>query len=258
MLTDELIDPMARRASIETKVHEDHLDYSFSHPEFEHTVWGAVSNDSSQSEAALRRAVTTSIVKKYLSSFASDMYNARGLNSPLGSTVNFRGQLLKTIKAGLKEPDVAFQLRLPVLENVSPGTLLKVRSDEKPHFEKFRQSLRLAIKERLNNASTDKAIEIADEIRNDIINPALNDIELRLNAAKRVVAKKAGLSLSVGALTTIYGLLTANPFLVAAGATPAVGYTIAAGQKFIEEKRDIALSDMYFLWQAQEHSKNHK
>ena len=38
----------------------------------------------------------------------------------------------------------------------------------------------------------------------------------------------------------------------------AVGYTIAAGQKFMEEKRDIALSDMYFLWQAQEHSKNHK
>jgi len=38
----------------------------------------------------------------------------------------------------------------------------------------------------------------------------------------------------------------------------AVGYTIAAGQKFMEEKRDIALSDMYFLWQAQEYSKNHK
>ncbi len=176
----------------------------------------------------------------------------------MGSTVYFHGQLLKTIKAGLKEADVAFQLKLPILEDVSPEVLLKVRSDEKPHFEKFRQSLRLAIKQRLDNVSSDKATEIADEIRKDIIDPALNDIELRLKSAKEVVTKKAGLSLTLGALTTTFGLLTANPFLVAAGATPAVGYTIAAGQKFIEEKRDIALSDMYFLWQAQEHSKNHK
>lgn len=197
-------------------------------------------------------------MKKYLSSFASDVYTARGLDSPLGSTVYFHGQLLKTIKAGLKEADVAFQLKLPILEDVSPEVLLKVRSDEKPHFEKFRQSLRLAIKQRLDNVSSDKATEIADEIRKDIIDPALNDIELRLKSAKEVVTKKAGLSLTLGALTTTFGLLTANPFLVAAGATPAVGYTIAAGQKFIEEKRDIALSDMYFLWQAQEHSKNHK
>jgi hypothetical protein len=197
-------------------------------------------------------------MKKYLSSFASDIYTARGLDSPLGSTVYFHGQLLKTIKAGLKEADVAFQLKLPILEDVSPEVLLKVRSDEKPHFEKFRQSLRLAIKQRLDNVSSDKATEIADEIRKDIIDPALNDIELRLKSAKEVVTKKAGLSLTLGALTTTFGLLTANPFLVAAGATPAVGYTIAAGQKFIEEKRDIALSDMYFLWQAQEHSKNHK
>ena len=78
-----------------------------------------------------------------------------------------------------------------------------------------------------------------------------------MKAAKEVAAKKAGLSLTIGALTTIYGLLTANPFLVAAGAAPGVGYTISAGQKFLEETRDIALSDMYFLWQAQEHSKKH-
>lgn len=257
MLADELVGDLASKAEIAAKPHKDHLDYTFNHPEFEHTVWGAVDKSAAHAEVELQRAVTTSVMKKYLSSLASDIHTAQILDSPLGSTVYFHGQLLKTIKAGLKEADVAFQLKLPVLEDISPGVILKVRNDEKQHFEKFRQSLRLAIKQRLDNASSEKATEIAEEIRRDVINPALNDIELRLKAAKSAVTQKAGLSLALGALTTTCGLLTANPFLVAAGATPAVGYTIAAGQKFIEEKRDIALSDMYFLWQAQGHSKMH-
>jgi len=66
---------------------------------------------------------------------------------------------------------------------------LKVRPDEKLPFEKFRHSLRLAIKQRLDNSSSEKAAEIAEEIRKDVINPALNDIELRLKAAKQTVTK---------------------------------------------------------------------
>jgi hypothetical protein len=258
MLGDELIEKLASRAEISAEVHDDHLDYTFIHPEFEHTVWGAIKKSDARSDIELRHAVTASVIKRYLANLASDIYTAQVLGSPLGSTVHFHGQLLNTFKAGLEEADVAFQLKLPVLEEVSPDVLLKVRYDERPHFEKFRQSLRLAIKQRLENASSEKANEIAEEIRRDVINPALNDIELRLKAAKSAVTKKTGLSLSLGALATTCGLLTANPFLIAAGATPAVGYTIAAGQKFIEENRDITLSDMYFLWQAQEHSKIHK
>jgi hypothetical protein len=256
MLEDTLVENLASRADVSIKPHKDHLDYTFNHPEFEHTVWGAVDRSTAKSDAQLNHAVTVSVMKQYLSSLASDIHTAQVLHSPLGSTVYLHGQLLKVIKAGLKEAEV-FQLKLPVLDGVSPDLLLKVRHDEKPHFEKFRQSLRLAIKERLDNNSSGKAIEIAKEIRRDVINPALNEIELRLAAAKTALTKKAGLSLTLGALTTTCGLLTANPFLVAAGATPAVGYTIAAGQKFVEEKRDIALSEMYFLWQAQEHSKTH-
>jgi hypothetical protein len=257
MLADDLVAQLASKSEIVAEPHEDHFDYSFTHPEFEHTVWGAVDKSSARSDVELRHAVTTSVMKKYLSSLASDIRTAQVLDSPLGSTVSFHGQLLKTIKAGLKEADVAFHLRLPVLENISPAILLKIRYDEKLHFEKFRQSLRLAIRQRLDNVSSEKATEVAEEIRKDVINPALNDIELRLKAAKSAVTKKASLSVALGAFATTCGFLTANPFLIAAGATPAVGYTIAAGQKFIEEKRDIALSDMYFLWQAQGHSKAH-
>lgn len=258
MLADHLIEQLGHRAEISAKPHEDHLDYTFNHPEFEHTVWGGVTKDAANTDVQLRHAVTVSVLKKYLSSLASDIHSARVLNSPLGSTVYLHGQLLKIIKAGFNEADVAFELRLPVLQGVQPDVLLKLRQDERPYFERFRQSLRLAIKARLDHVGTDDATKIADEIRRDLLTPALNDIEFRLKAAKSTLTKKIGVSVTLGALATSCGLLTANPFLVAAGATPAVAYTIAASQKFIEETRDIELSDMYFLWQAQHHSKGTK
>ena len=258
MLADDLVEQLASKAEISAKPHEDHLDYTFNHPEFEHTVWGSVDKNAATTDVQLRHAVTLSVLKKYLSSLASDIHSSRVLNSPLGSTVHLHGQLLKIIKAGLQEAHVAFELKLPVLQGVQPEVLLKLRRDEESYFERFRQSLRLAIKEHLNHSSTANATKIADEIRKDLLNPALNDIELRLKTAKATLTKKVGVSITLGAFATSCGLLTANPFLVAAGATPAVGYTIAAGQKFIEEKRDIALSDMYFLWQAQQHSKGER
>lgn len=255
MLASDLVEQLANKAEISAEPHEDHLDYTFNHPEFEHTVWGGVKKDAAKTDVQLRHAVTVSVLKKYLSSLASDIHSSRVLNSPLGSTIYLHGQLLKIIKAGLDEADVAFELRLPVLQGVQPEVLLKVRQDEQSYFERFRQSLRLAIKERLDRSASGDATKIADEIRRDLLTPALNDIEFRLKTAKTTLTKKIGVSVTLGAVTTACGLLTANPFLVAAGATPAVGYTIAAGQKFIEEKRDISLSDMYFLWQAEQHSR---
>jgi hypothetical protein len=260
ILANGMIDELARDALITTKPHLDHLDYTFIHPEFEHTVWGAIrkSEASAISEMAIRRAVTTSVYKSYLSRLASDIWTAQTLKSSLGSTIHLHGQLLNAFKRGLAEGDVAFNLDLPVLNGVTPEVLLRIRRDEKLHFEKFRQSLRLAIKERLQADSPGKATVIATEVRRDVIDPALNEIERRLAGAKKVLAKKASISISLGALATTCGLLTANPVLVTTGITTAVGGGLNAEYKFIEEERDIKLSDMYFLWQAQKHSEKHK
>lgn len=254
---EKIIKELASKAEIFTEPHNNHLDYTFIHPEFEHTVWGAVKKNASSSESALHYAVAESVFRRYLANLASDVWTAQTLSSPLGATVNFHGQLLNAYKTALDDSDVAFHLNLPILKGLSPKVLLKIRQDEKPHFEKFRQSLRLAIKERLENASSEKVSEIAEEVRKDVINPALSDIELRLKVAKNAMTKKAGLSITLGVLATTYGLLTVNPIVAGVGVTAALGGTLTAGQKFIEEKHDITLSDMYFLWQAMKHS-HHK
>jgi hypothetical protein len=255
---EKIIEELEVKATIKTEAHEDHLHYTFNHPEFKHTVWGVVDGIDTGSGADLRHEVTTAVCKRYVAHLASDIWTANTLKAPLGSAVNLHGQLLKAFEAGVGEADVAFQLNLPILKGIKAEELLKIRRDEKLHFEKFRQCLRTAIGERLENSSNEKAEVIAAEITNDLIKPSLNDIERRLAGAKQVLAKKAGLSITLGGLATTCGLLTANPLLITTGVTTAVGGALNAEYKFIEEQRDITLSDMYFLWQAQKHGTKHK
>lgn len=255
--SEKLIEGLAAKAEVVVEgEHNDYINYVFMHPEIEHYHWGAIKKSEAHSEPALRRAVSTYVLHDFLAHLASDIYTARFLGSPLGSTVYLHGQILNTFNGGVKDGDVAFNLDLPVLKGVSPKVLLKVRKDEQEYFKKFRQSLRLAIKERIENSSDERAEKIAEDIRMDVINPALSDIELRLKAARKAMERKVGLSVILGSLATTCGILTANPLLTGIGVTAATGGSVTAGHKFIEESRDISLSDMYFLWKAQEHVKH--
>jgi hypothetical protein len=65
--------------------------------------------------------------------------------------------------------------------------------------------------------------------------------------------KKASASIGMGALMTTCGLLTANPLLITTG-VGAVATTLPAAHKFIEDRRDVSLSDMYFLWRASQYN----
>jgi hypothetical protein len=106
---------LAQEARIEVKDHNGHIDYALVHPEFEHTVWGAVSADSHD---GVFLAVARAVVSKYLAALASDLYTARTLNCSLGSTIGFHGQLLGDKLAASRNDEVAFRLELPVVEGL--------------------------------------------------------------------------------------------------------------------------------------------
>jgi hypothetical protein len=148
------------------------------------------------------------------------------------------------------EAEIALNLALPVLEGVPAAELIRVRQAEALSFERFRQSLRLAIQDRLTNSQATPA-QLATEIVDDVVNPALYDIQQRLSAAQDVLVRKSAVSIGVGAISTTIGLIAGMPLLLPAG----VAWALLPGQhymKYLEEKRDIELSDMYFLWR-QEH-----
>jgi hypothetical protein len=91
---------------------------------------------------------------------------------------------------------------------------------------------------------------VSAEIVDDVINPSLNDIQQRLGAAQETLIKKSAVSIGVGVISTTVGLITGMPLLFPAG----VAWSLLPGQhymKYIEEKRDIELSDMYFLWRQE-------
>lgn len=206
------------------------------------------------SQAKLRTLLARKVMDNYIFGLVADCLAARSTNLPLGSVLPLHSTLLRSLQGSPTEQEVALHLELPVLKGVDVETLLKVRQDEKDSFDAFRGSLRIAIQERIQSAGDKNAEAIAREIRADVIEPALRDIDRRLKAAKRTLGKKAVTSIGIGALATTCGLLAGQPLIVTTG-VGTCSTIVGAAHKYIEERRDISLSDMYFVWQAQMHTK---
>jgi hypothetical protein len=184
---ESVVPSLASEGIIKTSIHDSHIHYAFSHPEFEHTVWGSVSNDI---EGDLSEAVARSVVRRYLAALVSDLRTARMLNCPLGSSVRFHERLLAENKPIFGADDVAFSLELPIVQGLDLRTLLKLRTDERPAFDRFRRALATAIKEKLSTDGQSDPRRIAKEIRKDVLEPALSEIELRLRATADSLRKK--------------------------------------------------------------------
>jgi hypothetical protein len=255
---NDLIDRFDREADIEVGVHKQTGEigwYKVYHPKFFEEPFGFVHDGPSPPKIPeiTSRWLAERVVRVHVEALLCDLAQTQDMKAPLGTTLSFYKQILHE-EAGLDEASVAFQMDLPILQGVDPEVLLKIRQDEGDHFDAFRNSLRMAIKERLRESDATDPKEIAEEIRHDLIDPALNSIERRLNAARSALLRKGAVSVGVGALATTCGLLTANPLLIGSGFATAMT-TVAHVNKYIEEDRDVSLSDMYFLWRAQKHAK---
>jgi hypothetical protein len=256
----KLIERLADEVEIEAMPCEGHdtpvphnTHYTIIHPLLP-TVFTSYGPRGRASSPSGRLKIAEDVVSLLSAGLVSDIRASRQLDASLGSRFFFDREMLRAAKRKGTEADVAFRLRLPVLDGIEPELLLRVRQDEQDAFESFRTKLRLAAKERLERSEDPDAEKIALELRSDIINPALNDIERRLKAATKLMQHKAGLNIGLGSLITTCGLLAANPVITGAGVAAMVGLNITAANKYLDEQRDIALSDMYFLWRAKQHA----
>jgi hypothetical protein len=196
-----------------------------------------------------KRTIIERTVREHVGHLLSDIDLSQRWQAPLGSTMKFHERLLRDRSPRPTESEVALHLKPPFLQEADLETLIRIREDERAHFEAFRSSIRLAIRERLLASSGSDPQLIAKELEQDLIAPALTQIERKLSAARSVLAKKTGTSVGVGFVAATCGLLTGNPLLVTAGVGAAMT-TLAAVNKYFEEQRDIALSDMYFVWRG--------
>src|SRR5205085_4392428 len=148
-----------------------------------------------------------------------------------------------------------FHIELPVLQGVPIEALIKFRRDEHESFQRFQNSLRLAINERQKLTPSVRADDIAEQIRLDVIEPELINIRDKLRAAERALAKKSAVGIFMGVLATTCGILAGviPPASIAAGVGTMITASISAATKHIEENQQISLSNMYFLWKAVKH-----
>jgi hypothetical protein len=246
------IQDLTRDARVTVNIHDNYIDYTFTHPAFDHDIHGLITGKRDVSDSDLEQRVVKDILMNYLAAISSDMAAAKLWNAPLATTRYHWGLLDWTTRSHVRD-EIAFHLDLPILHQISPKDLLKLRRDHHEHFEKFRQSLRNAIRARVQTAENSRSEEIAREIKQDLIEPALADIGARLAQARRSLAKKSGASLVVGSLGTICGLILSNPLAVAAGLAPSVTTALNAFQKYVDDRSNIHLSDMYFLWEVRRH-----
>lgn len=205
-------------------------------------------------EDQLQHAVLEELFRWHVAHVTGDIASANQLKMPLGTVHGFEASLL-SLSRPLDVSDVVFQLDLPVLEGLPTGTLVKLREEESDSFAKFRDSLRRAAQERLKAGRSDNAKLLADEIRMDVIEPSLRAIRQRLASSQKAMVKKTSVGLFLGAVATTCGLLygPSAAMAISAGMSAVVAATGVAAYKHIDEQQDVALEDMYFLWQAEGH-----
>ncbi len=252
---DELTPVIASEADIGVEEHEDHFHYALTHPHFEHTVWGTFDQDMLRDLSGDKRlAAASRVVSRYAAHLVSDVRCANDAGAPLGASIYFHRRLLTATSSDVRESDVAFQLALPVLENISSEALLRVRLDEAEAFQRFKRALSLAIRERLNQGSSSSA-EIGEQISADLIEPELARIRSRLKAAGESLSNKIRTNLTLGALATTCGVLGGAPAgaSILAGAGMAAATSATAAAKMFDERSEVNASDMYFLWRATQH-----
>jgi small-conductance mechanosensitive channel len=184
-----------------------------------------------------------------LAYLASDVRAAKLYEVPLGAGIPFHQRLLRNATPPTVA-DVAMRIRLPVIEGIPPKVLIRIREDERDHFDRFRTQLRLAIKERLTTIGSNNPARIAAEIQKDMIDPELVAIRGRLTAAKRNVVKKSAVGVCMGALATTCGLLGSVTPATALLAGIAAGTAILgnAACNYLDERNEVGLNGMYFAW----------
>jgi hypothetical protein len=227
------------------RAHEDHWHFQFSHPDLEHNVFSVVGSTPDCTRPS-KRDIAEVVHARYVAHLVSDVTASRALSVPLGASVQLHEDVLVTgAPPTVTVEDVAFDLYLPVLEDLPINDVARLRRDEWEYFEAFRQALLYAIEQRLHDGSP--SLAVAERVAREVLDPALADLDKRLRVAERVATRKSAASIAIGGVVTTVGLLTGAPMVTAAGVA-AMGTSVAAAHKYFEERGLIESSDMYWLW----------
>ena len=237
--------------------HDDHWHYVVTHPNIEHMALGLVRNGS-RSRKPTKSQIFGAVFDEYAANLVSDIGAARTMLSPLGAAASIHEGLLSRapVDDAPNVQDALFELDLPTISGLSAKDLIKIRQENWQYFDAFRLALKTAARDFIANAGDGVPSEdIARQIKDDVIEPELIKIRRELRISADSLTRKSAVSLPVGALATTIGLLDKFPLVAIGGAAivtaAGIGSFLLDYKKYIDDKRGVLMSDMYFLWNAQ-------
>ncbi|HXS61876.1 MAG TPA: hypothetical protein VN767_03330 [Streptosporangiaceae bacterium] len=208
-----------------------------------------------------RKCVAGHILRGYTTATVADVELSRRLMLPLVAPTSVPWAQRSPNRALLPTAEsVALELSLPVFIELPVADFLKLRRDQQPYFDRFRDTLHKAIVSRLTPENAGKSAgEIAHLIEVEDLRPGLADIECRVRSQRKAVIKQSAVGLAIGAISTTIGALDSMPLIIAGGA---IGSSVPLApliNRYISE-RDTAIpkSELYFLWQASKHAKHRR
>jgi hypothetical protein len=251
---EELVARLTREAEVHIELHDDHGHYSLTHPSLEHTMWGhAHPTASSQLPTAVDAA--RDVASRYAAALVSDVRAAVDRGLPLSCRFLIH-EVWRDSRHSVQSDvgSVVLRLHLPVLRSLSADSMLRMRTDHADAFERFRAALVAAVGQRISSRDTPE--EVARQVDDEVLAPALADIRARLNVAEATLARKVVLAGGLGLLTATVGLLVSAPLLAPIAGAAALT-AVPAAQKYLDTKGEVELSDMYFLWETARQHKGH-
>lgn len=242
---NKVISRLADEADISTHWRKGVWRYWITHPFFSEPASGQIVRAKKKKPSPDEFVART--FREYSTALIADVACAKQLGVPLARAVTASWLQPSANNSKPTDGEVSLHLKLPFLDGITTGDIIKLREDEQAHFLAFRSALSAAIREQVDKLGSASPQEVAHSVTRQYIEPALADIERRLRANSRVLAGKAGTSAALSLAGASVGLVSSLPLIVAAGVA-AMGTVLPHVHKYFEERRDVQLSDMYFLW----------
>jgi hypothetical protein len=219
--------------------------YVFKHPDLAHEWPVPIAGQNAKPN---KRSVATIVYLQHYGALLADTAQASELGVPLIAPPD---PLLTPRKPGTTEAvdNHVAALELPFMRGVPVERVLKLREEYAEEFDRFKYALRQAISEELAKSDASVDIQVSMKIRDEYITPALVDIDRRLRAAKRSMSIKVAQNVSIGLMAAGIGLVAGLPLLVSAGVAGAAA-SVTHLNRLVDERKDLSLSDLYFLWRV--------
>lgn len=226
--------------------------FYFRPAEFETGTLRFLDPGDDRDEEALRKAAAQSYVGMLATRLVNDFAAARDLSLPLGGFS--RVPAAASVSAGdVTAASVAFNLELPHLRGVPTQQLIQVIEEDRTAFDSFRTALRRAVEEKISaTRSGDDPRQIAARVLSDYLEPELDKLNRQLVTAERRAVRKTATDVGLGTIFAVVGSMLGLPLGIAGGGAALV---VGAAAKHVDEywdaRRDVELSDLYFLWKAE-------